>query len=188
MTKYIANIETLVEEAPFGLIPPEVELHAASYVLSRCPIQMYPAFTEMEVRIVGCYRYSFSLSDPVWKSIFAGSPEAWIFAVHEAAELNAFAQMGLSPFDKQQWLDGLGEAHLQATVVEVEFLKRWSEQSGLTLSELAIEAANPIRGQFTREHTLLIAKLARNYGWSLPAENEQEQARQWWLQILETKP
>jgi hypothetical protein len=185
MSSYIPEIATLAAQAPASLIPSATELIAAGSVLAQCPVTTYPAFSEDEVCILGCYRYSFSLVDPIWKSVVIGLPEAWVIAVHEAAELDAYAGMGLNPFDKEQWLDGLEEAHLKATSVEVEFLKRWAEQSDLTLPELAIEIANPMRGQFPREHALLITKLIGTYGWPLPTENEQEAARQWWARILE---
>ena len=112
MPKYIEDIELLSEYAADVFSATEDEIQAAVRVLSANPVDGEPEITEENIRLVSQYRLSFSLgnADPIWQEIWQGKPTAWVYAIHETAELQAFAEMNVNPFDIRERTIHLGEA------------------------------------------------------------------------------
>jgi hypothetical protein len=141
--------------------------------------------TEIQVLLIGKYRLSYPLgvADPVWKAIYAGWPEAWIYAIHELAELQAFHDIGVNPFHLALRMENLSEAHLRAIIVELRFLQRWAIHLGMTAGELAIEAENPLRA-WIRNHQQLMIQLQSHTGWDAPTPEALVSARLFWQTVL----
>jgi hypothetical protein len=181
MATYIVAVDIVAQFAMDDL-PPD-ELIAATKALSHPPVSGYAAFDVNEVRLIGQYRLAVSAEggyETVWPSIVRGLPEAWVYAVHEAAEIQAFADLGVNPFAPDEFMVYLEEAHIRATLAELRFLKDWSKQSNLEASELAIEVANLERAQFKAGHARLLNELRGRQGWSLPTAREIEIAAEFW--------
>ncbi len=103
--------------------PDAHELQAAQDVLSLIPVVGYGTFTEAEVHAIGVYRLAVSQGayDAVWRGIVGHAPEAWVYAVHEAAELQAFVDLTINPFDAIIRQLSLLEAHTHAVIVELQY-------------------------------------------------------------------
>ncbi len=185
MGSYIRSVQRLTRQARRVVIPPEESIQAALRVLARSPVIKYPPFMEAEVRLLGAYRAQqpYGIYDPLWQDITNGLPEAWIYAVHEAAEMQAFADMGVNPFVADTFRRNLEEAHLQAAAIEIQYLQDWAQQIGHHLPELALETENPIRKQFSG-HLKLLTELKARLNWPDPTDSELTTARQFWTHIL----
>ncbi len=186
MSAYIQAVETLQVQASGIAGVSEADVQAASVFLSRCPVTGYTAFATEEVRLVAAYRAAASRGayDTVWRSLTAGYAEGWAYAVHEAAELQAFAEAGINPFDAVQRDRYLPEAHLRATAAELRFLNSWAQQQHLRTSEFALEWENPVRGASIR-HAAFLSALQARWNYVNPPEQERKAARQFWQQITQ---
>jgi hypothetical protein len=167
------------------LLPPEEEVLAAIGILSRSPVHGYAPFDEEEVRLIAAYRVYASRGaiDVVWRGISEGDWNSWIYAIHEAAEIQTFADMGFNVFDRVAFDRHLSQAHLHATLVELRYIQQWAGQVGLDTPELALETENPMRKQFPELHRALLTALAAHQGWSAPSTAELQTARAFWEQI-----
>ena len=181
---YIEAVDKLLRQSRHITGPSEDETQTVLHILARSPVDTYAPFTRDEVRLIGRYRYSLDKQDRLWEILVKGSPETWLTAVHEAAELNAFCQRNANPFLFRTWDANLPEAHLQAVAVELQFLKAWANQLAMELSESAIEKTNPIRKQFAHQHQRVFAQLALRMNWNEPDEAEMRTAEQFWRRIL----
>ena len=186
MGAYIQAVAELSEWARNVSGFPEAEIQAAIAFLARCPVAGYPPYDEDEVRLVAAYlAESGGISyNQFWRGMVAGYAEAWSYAVHEAAELQAFADAGVNPFDAAQRRNSLKAAHLQATIVELRFLSKWARQRQFDTSEMAIELANPIRSQLS-SHRELAEELQAHQSYPAPTPEQLESARQFWRQITQ---
>jgi hypothetical protein len=181
---YIEAVDKLLMLARRSYEPPAHEVKAARDALSHCPVRGYASFTAKEVRLVGYYLCRLDPDATYWKAIASGLPEAWMLAVHEAAELDAFSQAKVNPFDAEEWEAYQPEAHLQAIATEVQFLKAWADQLAIDVSEAAIEQSNPFRKQFSHQHRINLARLATRLDWDEPEEADIAAAEQFWDRIL----
>lgn len=189
MADYIQAVGRLSLQARTVVALPETEIEAALGFLSYSPVAGYPAFIEEEVRLVAAYRAAVTAAgsyDFVWRSIAAGDSEGWIYAVHEAAELQTFADMGVNPFDATQRSLYFEEAHKRATLVELRYLRDWSRDLNLNTSELALEMENPIRGT-SHTQAQWIDSLQSEQNWPAPTDVELQEARQFWQHVLRGK-
>ena|SRR5579872_351493 len=186
MGSYIRSVRWLSARSKRVASPPEMDVVAARHVLSHSPVGGYPSFTGTEVRLLALYRVASGggLADSVWQSIVAARPEAWIYAIHEAIEMQAFTDIGADPFSKAEWRDHLPEAHLRATIYEVQFLRDWARQEGLDAPEVAIAMENPMRNVFPAQHRTLLATLQARQGWLWPTDGERRTAQRFWQAIL----
>ncbi len=184
MPGYIQALDILSTQARGLTNFSEEEILAAIAFLSRCPVLEYHAFTEQEVRLIAAYMKAASghAYNAFWRSMVSGYPEAWTYAVHEAAELQAFAERSLNPFDAGQHNAYLAEAHLKATVQELVFLRAWAKQLQLRAPELAIEMENPIRSQSVR-HKNFLETLRGYQQYPEPTLEELQIARQFWQRL-----
>jgi hypothetical protein len=185
--EYIAAVDVLTQQAVSITQPAEFEIQAAIRTLSQNPVLVFPRFTESEVRLIGAYRAHLSRGasyDPVWRAIVQDAPEAWTIAVHEATELQAFADRQANPFDWQAWQTYFEEAHLQALVFELQYLREWARQDGQEIPELALEMENPFR-QMSRDHRKFVGLLQSRYGWASPSDQEKQEARSFWQNLLQ---
>src|SRR5437879_1154757 len=123
----------------------EEQIAAALKVLSMSPVSGYTGFTERDVRRIARYRQLGGPADQIWHSIYTCAPEAWPMAVHESAELDALAKLGVDWWDRGELYAGLRMAHPRAVEAEALFIQAWGRELGLELSLCAIELANPIR-------------------------------------------
>jgi hypothetical protein len=179
-------VNTLLNHIGHIALPDDHELQAALGVLAQSPVVGYVSFTEAEVRLLGAYRAFVSQTggyESVWSSIVGGDWNAWIYAVHEAAELEALAEMGFNPFDSPTWNSNWQEAHLNAVLEELRFLTQWAAQEGWEAPPLAIERENPERKQYPASHARLIDWLQQSQQWSVPTPAECETASQFWQTI-----
>ena len=186
MPAYIQAVDTLAAQAKGIAGFAEVDVQAAATFLARSLVVGYAAFDVEEVRLIAAYRAASSRGayDAVWRSLVAGYPEGWTYAVHEAIELQAFANAGVNPFDAEQRNRYLPETHLIATAAELRFLYTWAEQQQFRVSEFALEWENPVRNTSTRHSAFLTALQAR-WGYPDPTPQEREAARQFWRQITQ---
>ena len=190
MADYIPVAERLTYQARHVVPPPEAEIQQAVRVLSNCPVPGFASFDEAEARLVGIYREYLSprtinlRRDGIWDAIISDDWYAWIVAVHEAAELQAFAEQGINPFNRDRFNKHLEKAHLRGTVVELRFLCAWAKSLNLDVSELAIETENPIRKQ-TKGHPFLLQGLQVENSWATPTSEELALATLLWRQIKE---
>jgi hypothetical protein len=161
-------------------------MQAVIRFLADSPVAGYAGFTEEEVRLVAAYMAAVSPGgyNFFWRSIILGYTEAWAYAVHEAAELQAFADMGINPFDSAQRDAHLEEAHLDAVVAELRFLRAWAMHLQIDAPELAIEMENPVRKQ-SYHHANLLRALQARMGYPDPMATERRRARQFWQQITQ---
>jgi hypothetical protein len=113
--------------------------------------------------------------DGFWEAIVTGEWNAWPIAVHEAAELHAFMEIGVNPFDHLQFGRNLETAHFRAVLTELRFLCEWARSLGMEASELAIEAENPMRKPM-RSHAGLLQRLQTDTGQPYPAQAELDSA------------
>lgn len=189
MSAYIQAFDTLLLQAGRIAQPPEAELRAVTRMLSQSPVVGYVPFAETEVSLIGVYRSSIGRRynpvhfDPVWRDIVAGVPEAWTYAVHKAAEIQAFVDLGANPFDYVQFDRYLEDAHRHAVVNELRFQQAWAAQVGFDMTELALETANRLRGQFPG-HARFVQQLQLHQGWPTPSDEQQQSAEQFWLLLL----
>jgi hypothetical protein len=185
MKGYISDPEKPTWWAQGVAEAPDVEIQAGLILLSYAPVSEYRGFTENEVRLVAKYRRTFPLgaNDPVWKAIYTAQTEAWVYAIHESAELQAFADMEVNPFDVKLRIAYLAEAHLRATIAELHYLQIWAAQLKLTTSEMALEESNPLRN-WTRQHRHQLIDLQIRTGWPQPTAAELQDALSFWRQIL----
>ena len=185
--EYIVAVDILTQQAASILKPAESEIQASIHTLSQNPVAGFPEFTEAEVRLIGVYRAHLSRGasyDPVWRAIVLDAPEAWAIAVHEATELQAFADRQANPFDWQAWQSYFEEAHLQALVFELQYLCEWARQDGQEIPELALEMENPFR-QMSRDHRKFVELLQSRHGWASPSDQEKQEARSFWQNLLQ---
>lgn len=170
------------------IVPPNSEIRAACSILSNSPVAGYPRFIPTEVRLLGIYRETLnprSLSgrmDDVWIDIVQNEWYAWLYAVHEAGELQAFAEIDVNPFDLSMWKSHWKVPHLRATVGELRFLRGWSRRLGIDVPELAIESEHLLRKGYA-SHVQFIRDLQADQYWSASTSSELEAARQFWQQI-----
>lgn len=183
---YIARARRLWAELANTPSPSSDELDRAVFNLRRSPVEGFPSFARLEVTLIARYRLQFTRHDDVWRSVVDGRPETWIFAIHEAAELDSFARSRVNPFDRTQFLSGFRTAHFTAIRVELDFLAGWPDQLGVRTSRFAIEWTNPIRGQYTANHRRTLDDIAGQNGWAEPNDSELACARQLWAIILDT--
>lgn len=108
---------------------------------------------------------------------------AWFLAIHEAAELQAFAEREINPFDFTMWERTWQEPHFQAVRAELEYLRAWARQAGSDTSEIALETVNPIRGLLVNNHSSFVERVRIRENWSHPTETELQSALQFWQQI-----
>ena len=92
MTEYIGSLGQQMAHLA-QVMPSVAELLEAERVLSQSPVPGYRGFTADEVRTLAAYRCQFAagVNDGVWAAIVQNRPEAWLYAIHEAAEIEAFA-------------------------------------------------------------------------------------------------
>jgi hypothetical protein len=110
------------------------------------------------------------------------APEAWTIAIHEAKELQAFADRRVNPFDWQAWQTNFQEAHLQALVFELQYLREWARQEGQEIPELALEIENPLR-RMSQDHLTFVQLLQSRNGWASPSDQEKQEARPFWQNL-----
>ncbi len=124
MPTYIQAVDVLLDQARGIAGFSAADMQAAVAFLSRSPVVGYAAFGVEEVRLIAAYRAASSRGayDSIWRSLVAGYPEGWTYAVHEATELQVFADAVVNPFDAVQRDRHLPEAHLIATAAELRFL------------------------------------------------------------------
>lgn len=185
MTDYITDLETLELQAARIPLPAMPEMQQAAEALVSSPVAGFRSFSSCEVQLVGQYRTFVSRGslDVVWKGIVKGDWNAWLYAVHEASELQAFADLGVNPFDLDSFERDLSEAHLRATISELQYSRRWAAQIGLDLSEIAIEIVNPMRSLFPPAHRKLIHALQVREGWADPTAEQMQLGNEFWRSI-----
>jgi hypothetical protein len=122
--------------------------------------------------------------DFIWPAIVLGEPLAWVYAVHEAAELQAFADLGVNPFDRAQFAEYLPEAHLRATVAELRYLRYWARQEGLDAPELTFAMENPVLKAYPDSQARWIGLLQSHENWPPPTYRERRKAAQFWQRVL----
>ena len=71
------------------------------------------------------------------------------------------------------------EAHLQATKVELQFLRDYARALLLDTPEIALETMNPLRSAFTG-HGQFRNQLRVRHQWSAPVQEELDRARTVW--------
>src|SRR5438045_3426698 len=110
MGAYILATDWLQARMGKGRLLPADDLGSAERVLAASPVSGREPFSIAEVRLVGAYRLRVARGgyEFVWPTIVAGEPEAWIYAVHEAAELQAFADLNANPFRTPSFSRALG--------------------------------------------------------------------------------
>jgi hypothetical protein len=178
----------LLFQAASYTTPPASERRAVLSVLQQSPVSGYSAFIDVEVGLLGVYRETLNpraLSgriDDVWDDMRTGQWYAWLYAIHEAAELQAFADIGHNPFDVVQWRANWKIPHLRATTAELLYLRAWSQQLGMNIPELAIESEHPIRSGYA-PHLKQMQDLQAFHGWPTPTVAERQAAQQFWQQI-----
>jgi hypothetical protein len=179
------SLDVLTKQAEASVSPVQTQIDAAVRHLAINPLPGEPGMAQVQVRLIGKYRLSYPLgtADTVWKAIYSGWPEAWIYAVHELAELQAFCDIGVDPFNFALRMENLSEAHLRAIIVELGFLQRWAIYMGMAIGELAIEAENPLRA-WIRNHWQLMAQLQSRTGWDIPGPDDLILARSFWQTTL----
>jgi hypothetical protein len=183
---YIPAAGTLLYQIGHIVMPDDHELQTALGVLSQSPVVGYAQFTEVEIRLLGAYRAFVSQAggyESVWSSIVEGDWNAWIYAVHEAAELQAFADRSINPFDSATWHSNWQEPHLKGVLAELQFLTDWALQEGWAAPPLAIERENPERKQYPTSHARLIDRLQQRQQWLAPTPAECETATRFWQTI-----
>jgi hypothetical protein len=183
LAAYIGEPAALLRQASRVTMPNRTQLRDAARVLAQSPVQGQQGFTRQEVRVLAAYRSQFAAktsADPIWEAIYQGQPEAWLYAVHEASEIEAFQAMGVNPFDWAQWRLHFLEAHEKEVIAENAFLLAWAKQLGYTTSEMALEMANPLRRPLLGQ----LSRLQRRTGWPDPSVSELEQARQFFRRVL----
>ncbi len=188
MAYYVTAEQALLLLAQGIFVPPDEEVEQAKRVLEISPAVGYPAFAEGEVRLIGVYREALSprmLSgriDEVWQAIVEDEFYAWLYAVHEAAELQEFANQAVNPFDRVQWNAHWKQPHLRAVLFELQYLRVWARQLGEEVPELALEMQHPIRGGYG-SHKLFVQDVQTQTGWLMPTLSELQAASQFWQQI-----
>jgi hypothetical protein len=182
MLQYIPDADKLMPFLANMVSCHEEGIQAAMKRLSHSPVVGYEPFTEQEVRLIAAYRATLTLGgyDFVWPGIVAGGWEAWIYAIHEAVELEVFATLNVNPFDFDEWKRNWSEPHRVAVLYELRFLQDWAMQSGFKTTEIAIETENPIRGILVHEHRNFIGSLREHTAWLPPSFEELQTARQFW--------
>ena len=185
MASYITSVTRILEQAEPLVELSEPEVKDAIHTLSQSPVLGFPAFTPAEVSLLGIYRRFVSQGalDVVWQGMVAGDWNAWPYAIHEAAELQAFFDLEVDVFDCVEYGRMLWEAHVQATLVELQFLSTWAEQREWRTSKLALEMQNPMRKQFPFAHQKLLDALSEQEGWMPPTPAFLEDARAFWQAI-----
>lgn len=185
MAVYIRAVDVLSRQIGRTILPPDREIEATLHALSGSPVVGYEPFTEAEVRLIAAYRSKMARGsyDAVWRGLVGNAPEAWAYAIHEAAELQALADLGLNPFDTTLQQESFEEAHLRAVIRELFYLKDWSRQAAIETSELAIEIENPLRKLFGSQ-ARLVRLLQSRQGWQQPTASERQAARRFWQRIL----
>jgi hypothetical protein len=190
MERYIGDVKRLLRQAGSIALPLEAEIQSAIKALSVSPVAGYPPFTAEEVYLLAAYRVALaqSLMDDTWKRIVNGEDLAWIYALHESAEIHHLQTRGVNPFRSVTESSFFAEAHLQATLIELQYLQEWAVQYGIEVSLSAIERTNPVRGQFPHAHRLLLLHLETHQNWLTPLPEELERAHQFWRRILIREP
>jgi hypothetical protein len=183
LADYIRDAEKLWTLASHALLPPELEIDSALRILSRNPVAGYAAFTEKEVRLIAAYRVAVGgLADVFWQEIVIGGYMAWAFAVHEARELQAFAEEDLNPYDEAPRKVNLLRMHRAAMVFELQYIRAWARQLGFELPELALERRNPVRRCFSGQAQDIEA-IQSETGWPDPTLDELDRAEQFWTLV-----
>jgi hypothetical protein len=166
-------------------IPLMTALLMAQDVLKVSPVPDYPGFTIEEVRVLAAYRcqHRIGTEDIIWQHIVSGLPEAWLYAVHEAAEIEAFVAFGIDFLQRQIWEPFLPKAHVMACIAEDSFLKAWADHLGYNTTEMALEIANPIRRQHL-SYWANVDAVQMVSGWAEPSESQELQAQAFYKWIL----
>jgi hypothetical protein len=182
---YIDAVSKLTQQSEAIASPPRRQLNAALRILFNNPVPGEPAFTALEVGLIGKYRITFAtgLNDPIWQAIYSGHPEAWIYAIHEAAELQEFSKLGADPFVMEERTQNLYDAHLCATIFEIQYEQKWATHLGYFTSEMALEVENPLRN-WIRHHDRLLEAIQAQTGWHPATETEQIAAQMFWNALL----
>lgn len=193
MGYYIPDEAALTLLAWTTFTPPEPEIQAALVVLGRSPVTAFPPMNETETRLIAAYRETLNprlltgRMDDVWEAIADGEWYAWLYAVHETAELQEFASGATNPFDRQQWNTNWRNAHLRATLYELRYLRAWANQLGTDAPELALELRHPIRSGFGA-HARHVADLQLLAGFASPTVDELSAAALVWYKIKRGVP
>jgi hypothetical protein len=185
LAEYIPAVRKLARQGDHITFPPIADIQRAFHILSKPVVAGYPPFTKAEVRVIAAYRAYLKVGgfEFVWPSIVAGDWTAWLLAIHEAAELQAFADLDANPFVYTVWERNWQEPHIRAVLAELRYLRGWAQQMGIETSENALEATNPIRGLLQDDHLDFMQVLEARTGWSAAAENESQTARRFWQEI-----
>jgi hypothetical protein len=180
---YIRDAEKLGILARHALLPPLAEIRGAWRILARNPVAGYAAFTEKEVRLIAAYRVALGgLADAFWQEIAIGGYMAWAFAIHEARELQAFAEEDLNPYAEAPRKANLLRIHRAAMVFELQYIQAWARQLGFELPELALERRNPVRRYFSGQ-VQDIEAIQSETRWPDPTLNELDRAEQFWTLV-----
>ena len=185
---YITTIGLLESLAMGKSEPPQAEILSVLQMLTNNPVEGYPAFTFREVRLMGVYRELLNPRivtgriDDVWEDIRRGEWYGWLYAVHEAKELQAFVDIGVNPFDMVSWRHYWKACHLCATAFELQYLRDWAVQLGFDVPEIAIEQTHPIRGRYA-VHAQHLRDLREAEGWQEASEDDLPTAAGFWQQI-----
>jgi hypothetical protein len=168
-----------------AVLPPEIALRKAEQTLATSPVPGYPGFIPEEVRALAAYRCQFlsGREDAVWQAIVDAASEAWLYAVHEAAEIEALVASGIDYLQTDELKHHLLSAHITACTVEDGFLWAWTSHLGYNTTEMALEITNPIRKQFA-SHRQNIVSVQRHTTWPWPDEAQLNEAIAFYRRIL----
>jgi hypothetical protein len=167
------------------VMPPEAMLQRAEQTLAVSPVPGYPGFISDEIRTLAAYRcqHLMGVADLIWQAIINAAPEAWMYAVHEAAEIEALTAAGIDLLQRSAWERHMPQAHAVACIVEAGFLKAWADYLGYNTTTMALEINNPVRKQFT-SHRSVIVDVQYTTGWEWPNISEEADAVAFFQEIL----
>ena len=157
----------------------QAELHLAAR-----PVQGYAAFSTAEIEVLAVYRFVLGGgNDQIWAAIVAGKPEAWMYAIHEAAEIEAFTAAGIDFTNPQEIKRDLSACHVIACIAEDRFLHTWASGLGYNTTEIALEIQNPIRRGYP-SHRFWITRIMATTGALWPDEDQEHEAQSFYKRIL----
>jgi hypothetical protein len=178
------------------LAPPISEVQTAEVVLSQSPVLSYSSFSTDEVEIIGKYREMLApraltnRTDDFWEAIVTDEWYAWLVAVHEAAEVDAFIRIGINPFDSTQ-LDlysifnnlDFATAHIEASLIELQYIQDWAKQLNRDTSYTALALQHPINKVLNPNYRQFVKTLQTREGWPDPTQQEMDTAGEVWNAI-----
>jgi hypothetical protein len=163
---------------------PLSQVTQAAHHLASAPVSGYAGFSTAEIQVLGVYRYVLGGSnDRIWSAIVDGKPEAWMYAIHEAAEIEAFATAGIDFTNRQKVEQNLSTCHIAACIAEDHFLHKWASELGYNTTETALEIQNPIRKGYP-SHRIWIARIIATTEAVWPDEDQEGQAERFFRRIL----